>query len=193
MDTLISIISAIDTALTVGFWLGLAALALALLSALRRALRGPTWAPVPTPAPPGFNPRSSRARSAAHKWADSDHPDAAFKWARAAGWPMGARTRGLDPLSCGGGRAYDGENGPLGFTTRDAELLDAYFAAANSIGAECGGYVVVATNGEEWDRYNGGGRWWSSKHARSRGRGALRTDTSAASRTRRPQQGEAGP
>ena len=183
METILSIIDTIDTVLTVGFWLSLAVIGLVLLRALRSVFSRPGRPRSRTPAAASqggfggapvssggaFNPRSPAAIRATRKWADSDHPDAAFKWARAAGWPMGPRTRGLDPLSCGGGRAYDGENGPLGFTTRDAELLDAYFAAANSIGADCGGWVVVATNGEEWDRYNGGGRW------------------------RRPQQGEAGP
>jgi hypothetical protein len=104
-----------------------------------------------------FSATSPGSLAAARRW--QRHPNCAFKWAADAGWPRGTRHPGQSPLSFGGGRAYNGEDGPLGFTTRDARLVNTYLDAAVAAGIDAGGVTIEATDGSEWDWWHGASDW----------------------------------
>jgi hypothetical protein len=162
MDTIIAFFETVWLVIEVSFWVSLACLGLILVAALRKALRprrAPAPAPRAAPAAPSsaFSPTSAKSIAAARRW--TGDPDCAFKWARDAGWPMVAKGAGLSPLSFGGGRAYNGEDGPLGFTTRDATLVKTYLDVCARAGLDVGGLTIEATNGEEWDWWHGASDW----------------------------------
>ena len=98
-------------------------------------------------------------RESAVSVGDTDDPDAPFKWGRRCGIVRNHHEVSvwvdLHPLSVGGGSAYDGSNGPLGFTTRDADLIDSFIRAARAQGEDVGGWVIEATDGVEWQRSDG--------------------------------------
>lgn len=136
------------TVITVTFWACLGIIALILLSGLQKALsRGSSTAQVPS----AFSPVSAKSIAVARKWWDLDDPDAPFKWAREAGYPRGVSHPGQSPLSFGGGRPYNGEDGPLGFTTGDTALVGAYLDAGYRISSESHAWVIEATDGLEWE------------------------------------------
>jgi hypothetical protein len=91
---------------------------------------------------------------------DCDDPDAPFKWAHRCGITRD-HTKfvwvDLHPLSIGGGEPYDGENGPIGFTTRDGEMLDSFIRNARAQGEDVAGWIIEDNSGAEWER--SGGRW----------------------------------
>lgn len=112
--------------------------------------QGPS-ASAPAASSSAFNLTSAKAIAAVRKWWDSGDVDAPFKWGRAIGYPRGASHPGQSPLSFGGGRPYNGDDGPLGFTTRDTALVGAYLSAGYRISSESHSWVIEATDGFEWE------------------------------------------
>lgn len=97
---------------------------------------------------------------------DVDHPDAPFLWAVACGEIREARNAfnsKLHPLSFGRDPeahippfgTYSGEDGPRGYTSRDAKIIDRWLNECHSQSADVGGYVVEATDDEQWMRVEG--------------------------------------
>lgn len=89
---------------------------------------------------------------------NTDDPDAPFKWAQRCGVRRDPKVFAwvdLHPLSVGGGEPYDGVNGPYGFTTSDAELIDSFIRAARSQGEDVAGWIVESNDGDEWQRCDG--------------------------------------
>jgi hypothetical protein len=156
MDTIIAFFETVWLVIEVSFWVSLACLGLILVAALRKALRprrAPAPAPRAAPAAPSsaFSPTSAKSIAAARRWWYSEDVEAPFKWGRDIGYPRGKSHPGQSPLSFGGGRPYNGEDGPLGFTTRDTDLVGAYLAAGYRFESESHAWVIEATDGFEWE------------------------------------------
>ena len=89
-----------------------------------------------------------------------DDPDGPFNWARAVGYEVHQKWTDCHKMSLGDSTSwrvssdtrYDGTDGPSGFCTRDAQILDEYIAECRRRGEDVGGWIVEGVNGDEWER-----------------------------------------